>query len=64
MSAHLNNTPQTPSPRFDGRALRPGIRDRSSGFVSHPDGTTVAFHATSGYETYRGLGWYDVTAKL
>ncbi|MBW8860732.1 MAG: chemotaxis protein, partial [Caulobacter sp.] len=21
-------------------------------------GTLVAFHATPGYETYRGLGWY------
>lgn len=24
------------------------------------DGATVAFHATPGYETYRGLGWYGV----
>src|SRR5882757_3303671 len=26
-------------------------------------GITVAFHATPGYETYRGLGWYGVIMR-
>lgn len=28
------------------------------GFYQSQDGAAVAFHATPGYETYRGLGWY------
>ncbi len=31
-----------------------------SGFYQDRTGTLVAFHATPGYETYRGLGWYGV----
>ena len=31
-----------------------------SGFYQDRSGTMVAFHATPGYETYRGLGWYGV----
>ena len=30
------------------------------GFYQDGTGATVAFHATPGYETYRGLGWYGV----
>jgi len=30
------------------------------GFYVADDGATIAFHATPGYETYRGLGWYGV----
>jgi hypothetical protein len=33
---------------------------RSHGFYQDGRGQTVAFHATPGYETYRGLGWYGV----
>jgi hypothetical protein len=33
---------------------------RRSGFYQDRSGTLVAFHATPGYETYRGLGWYGV----
>lgn len=36
---------------------------RSHGFYSRSDGTTVAFHATPGYETYRGLGWHGVIVR-
>jgi hypothetical protein len=31
-----------------------------SGFYHDRAGTLVAFHATPGYETYKGLGWYGV----
>ncbi len=41
--------------------LRTGNRD--SGHYRAPDGTTVAFHATPGYETYAGLGWYGVIMR-
>ncbi|MBR1122615.1 methyl-accepting chemotaxis protein [Bradyrhizobium lablabi] len=30
------------------------------GFYQDRSGTLVAFHATPGYETYRGLGWFGV----
>lgn len=33
---------------------------RSHGIVEAPGGGLVAFHATPGYETYRGLGWFGV----
>jgi hypothetical protein len=33
---------------------------RRSGFYQDRSGTLVAFHATPGYETYKGLGWYGV----
>ena len=33
---------------------------RTHGFYQDSRGQTVAFHATPGYETYRGLGWYGV----
>lgn len=36
---------------------------RSSGYTHLPDGSLVAFHATPGYETYRGLGWYGAIVK-
>lgn len=38
-------------------------KDQSHGFYTRPDGTTVAFHATPGYETYRGLGWHGVIVR-
>jgi hypothetical protein len=31
-----------------------------SGFYQDRSGALVAFHATPGYETYKGLGWYGV----
>ncbi len=34
-----------------------------SGHYRENDGTTIAFHATPGYETYAGLGWYGVIAR-
>jgi hypothetical protein len=33
---------------------------RNSGFHQDAGGRTIAFHATPGYETYQGLGWYGV----
>jgi hypothetical protein len=37
--------------------------DRSSGYYSDGKDRLVAFHATPGYETYRGLGWYGVIVQ-
>jgi hypothetical protein len=37
--------------------------NRSHGFYARSDGTTVAFHATPGYETYQGLGWHGVIVR-
>lgn len=31
-----------------------------SGAYRDRSGSMIAFHATPGYETYRGLGWYGV----
>lgn len=36
---------------------------RTHGFYQDGHGHTVAFHATPGYETYRGLGWYGVIVQ-
>jgi len=36
---------------------------KSSGYYANGDGATVAFHATPGYETYKGLGWYGVIVR-
>ena len=33
---------------------------KPSGFYQDASGRLVAFHATPGYETYKGLGWYGV----
>jgi len=33
---------------------------RRSGFYHDRAGRLIAFHATPGYETYKGLGWYGV----
>lgn len=41
--------------------LRTG--NQRSGHYREADGTTVAFHATPGYETYAGLGWYGVIKR-
>ena len=35
----------------------------SQGCYQDAQGTTVAFHATPGYETYRGLGWLGVIVQ-
>lgn len=35
----------------------------SSGFSYLENGTQIAFHATPGYETYEGLGWYGVIMR-
>ena len=36
---------------------------RNSGYYVASDKSIVAFHATPGYETYRGLGWYGVIKR-
>jgi hypothetical protein len=36
---------------------------RSHGFYVQSDGSAVTFHATPGYETYRGLGWHGVIVR-
>jgi methyl-accepting chemotaxis protein-like sensor len=36
------------------------LNGQRSGFYDERSGAMVAFHATPGYETYRGLGWYGV----
>jgi Methyl-accepting chemotaxis protein (MCP) signalling domain len=36
------------------------LEGRRSGFYYDRDGTLVAFNATPGYETYKGLGWFGV----
>ena len=33
---------------------------KSCGFYQDRSGAQIAFHATPGYETYKGLGWYGV----
>ena len=43
-----------------GEAARPSM---PASFGLSPDGTTVAFHATPGYETYQGLGWHGVIVR-
>ena len=42
-------------------AFRCATDGQRSGHYRESDGTTIAFHATPGYETYAGLGWYGVT---
>lgn len=36
------------------------LNGQRSGFYHDRSGSVIAFHATPGYETYRGLGWYGV----
>src|SRR5207247_11474348 len=36
------------------------LEGRRSGFHQDRSGAMVAFHATPGYETYKGLGWFGV----
>jgi Methyl-accepting chemotaxis protein (MCP) signalling domain len=36
------------------------LEGRRCGFYQDRSGALVAFHATPGYETYKGLGWYGV----
>jgi hypothetical protein len=36
---------------------------KPSGYYAREDGATVAFHATPGYETYQGLGWYGIIVR-
>ena len=36
------------------------LEGRRSGFYHDHSGALVAFHATPGYETYKGLGWFGV----
>lgn len=36
---------------------------QASGFYQAPSGEVIAFHATPGYETYRGLGWFGVIVQ-
>jgi hypothetical protein len=39
------------------------LNGRRSGFYHDRSGALVAFHATPGYETYKGLGWYGVITR-
>jgi hypothetical protein len=39
------------------------LNGRRSGFYHDRSGGLVAFHATPGYETYKGLGWYGVIMR-
>jgi hypothetical protein len=39
------------------------LNGRRSGFYHDRSGAQVAFHATPGYETYKGLGWYGVIVR-
>jgi hypothetical protein len=39
------------------------LQNGQSGFYRDDAGAIVAFHATPGYETYRGLGWYGVILR-
>ncbi len=39
------------------------LNGRRSGFYHQSSGAQVAFHATPGYETYKGLGWYGVIVR-
>ena len=43
-----------------GERVSLSLNGQRSGFYQDHTGTLVAFHATPGYETYRGLGWYGV----
>jgi hypothetical protein len=36
------------------------VEGRHSGFYHDHSGVLTAFHATPGYETYKGLGWFGV----
>jgi hypothetical protein len=36
------------------------LKGERSGFYQVRSGALIAFHATPGYETYKGLGWYGV----
>jgi hypothetical protein len=52
----------------DGRGLLTerlplAVDKRSSGYYQDNSGALVAFHATPGYETYKGLGWYGVIVR-
>jgi hypothetical protein len=40
--------------------LQLSLNGQRSGFYQDRAGGIVAFHATPGYETYKGLGWYGV----
>jgi hypothetical protein len=39
------------------------LHGKRSGFYNDHSGAQVAFHATPGYETYKGLGWYGVIVR-
>jgi hypothetical protein len=36
------------------------LEGRPSGVYRDTSGRMIAFHATPGYETYKGLGWFGV----
>lgn len=38
-------------------------RGQTSGYYTAAGGDTVAFHATPGYETYKGLGWHGIIVR-
>ena len=40
-----------------------GRKNEGFGFDDKANGSTLAFHRTLGYETYRGLGWYGVIVQ-
>jgi hypothetical protein len=43
-----------------GERVPLSLQGRRSGFYHDKSGGLVAFHATPGYETYKGLGWFGV----
>ncbi len=44
-------------------SVRLDANGAAQGYYQDSAGATVAFHATPGYETYRGLGWYGVIVQ-
>lgn len=48
---------------FGGATFDLRTNAQESGSYRAPDGTTVGFHRTPGYETYAGLGWYGVLVR-
>lgn len=39
------------------------VKDKTSGYYRNEHGSLVAYHATPGYESYRGLGWYGAIVQ-
>lgn len=46
-----------------GERISLALNGRTNGFYQDRSGRLIAFHATPGYETYKGLGWYGVIIR-